>query len=176
MSSAPNVMYVETPVVRFRGKMWNVMMSCAYLQGDKLPRMDSNIDGDTHQMSIFDKYMPATQAYAEVIGTFIRVHDGALDPDLTVFFKNNETWHLKAFGPLNIYSETRKKNVKVEMIDGTVLDGGPGGRHQDVLILTVGTATHLTRQVKFTPAFVSTDEAADVDKHMRRAIVAGVHV
>jgi hypothetical protein len=151
--------------------MWNVMMSCANLSPEKgkLWTPDHNVESYTHQMSIFDKYINPPREYADAICNFISVNDDKLESDLTVIYKNNEPWHLKTFKPLDVYSETTGKRVKVEMIDGTVLDGGPGGRNQDVLILTVGRIWYNMRRVKFVPAFVATHEAEDLDARMRRA-------
>jgi hypothetical protein len=163
MSSTSNVMYVETPVVRFRGKMWNVMMSCAYLQDKgKMCRMDSNIDDETHHMSIFDKYMPADRNYAEAIDAFLHVYDSALESDLTSFYKLNEPYHVKAFKPHTTTDGVRQ--ITVKMIDGDELDGGPGGRNQDVLVLTVGKRDFTMRRVKFIPTFVSKHDIKTLDE------------
>lgn len=174
MSSTSNVIYVETPVVRFRGKMWNVMMSCAYLKDGKLGSMDHKIEDDTHYMSTLDKYIPATPEYAEAIDAFLSANETHFEPDLSIFYKQHEVYHLKLFKPRISTKGNRKTTVA--MLDGTAIDGGPGGRNQDVLILGVGSSEYTTRRVKFVPAFVWRQEVEELDDRMRRAIVAGVHV
>jgi hypothetical protein len=167
MSSTSNVLYVDTPLVLFRGKMWNVMMSCAYLQDEgKMWRMDDNVDAETHHMSIFDKYMPATPEYAEAIDDYLHENETNIEPDLTSFYKLNETFHVRGWKPRTTTKGNRRTTVK--MIDGVELDGFPGGRHQDVLILTVGSSAYSTRRVKFVPAFAWNNEVNSVQVRSRR--------